>query len=148
MARARSQLSQKQAVYVDKIMEGKSRNASALAAGYPNSTAPELSETVRQEIALAREKLTDITQIKRVDIVDGILDGISCARMQGDAGNVIKGWVEVAKILGHAQPEVKTINVNINAQRLRSKYEALSDDELLAIQSGEVVDVEAKRLDH
>jgi len=147
MARRPSALTPKQSAFVDGVLTGKSRNASALAAGYPNSSAPDLSEAIRAEIAQAREKLTDLTTIKRVDVIDGILDGIACARMQGDAGNMIKGWTEVAKILGHYAPEVKTINVNMNQQRMRSKFEAMSDEELLALQmapSPDVTDVEPK----
>ena len=147
MARPRSKVTEQQAAYVDGILTGKSKNAAALAAGYPTPQCPDASETVKREIALAREKLTDITQIKRVDVIDGIMDGIALARMQGDSGNVIKGWSEVAKILGHYAPEVKTVNVNLSQQRLMSKYEALSDEELTAIMSGEqVIDVESKTL--
>lgn len=147
MARRPSALSPKQSAFVEGVLTGKSRNKSAIDAGYPNSSAPDSSELIRLEIAQAREKLTDLTTIKRVDVIDGILDGIACARMQGDAGNMIKGWTEVAKILGHYAPEVKTINVNMNQQRMRSKFEAMSDEELLALQmapSPEVVDVEPK----
>jgi hypothetical protein len=146
MARRPSKITEKQQTYVDSIMEGKSKDASAKAAGYPHAQHLERSETVRQEIALAREKLTDLTQIRRLDVVDGIMDGISLARMQGDAGNVIKGWTEVGKMLGHYAPEVKTLNLNLNQQRLRSKFEALSDEELLAIQNGAVIDVDSKTI--
>lgn len=146
MARRPSKITEQQQKYVDGVMEGKSKNASAKAAGYPSPHRPDTSETVKREIALAREKLTDLTQIKRLDVIDGIMDGISLARMQGDAGNVIKGWTEVGKILGHYAPEVKTLNLNLNQQRLRSKFEALSDEELLAIQNGAVIDVDAKTL--
>lgn len=134
--------------YVDGVMTGKSRHASAIAAGYPHAQAPELSLTVKEEIQRAREKLTDLTQIKRLDVIDGIMDGVAMARMQGDAANVIKGWTEVAKILGHYAPEVKTVNLNIGQQRLKSKFEALSDEDLLALinNGGDVVDVESKTI--
>lgn len=147
MARGPSKLTEKQSAFVDGVLTGKSRNASAIAAGYRDSTIPDSSETVRAEIALAREKLTDLTQIKRVDVIDGIMDGIACARMQGDAANMIKGWTEVAKILGHYAPEVKTLNINMNSQRLRSKYEAMSTEELINLMNAptqEVIDVEPK----
>jgi len=149
MARRPSALSPQQSTFVDGVLAGKSRNESALAAGYPNSSAPDKSELVRIEIANAREKLTDITQIKRVDVIDGLMDGIACARMTGDAGNMIKGWTEVAKILGHYAPEVKNININMNQQRMRSKFEAMSDEELIALQmapSQPVTDVDVKTL--
>ncbi len=147
MARRPSALSTQQSTYVDGILTGKSKNKAAKGAGYPNSSAPDISERVRFEIAQAREKLTDLTQIKRLDVVDGIMDAIACARMQGDAGNMIKGWSEVAKILGHYAPEAKSLNISMNHQRIRSKYEAMSVDELIALMnapSQPVTDVEPK----
>lgn len=140
------QPTERQKAYVNGVMEGKTRHRSAVEAGYANAIAPEFSATVKQEIAKAREQLTDITTIKRVDVIDGIMDGIACARMQGDSGNIIKGWTEVAKILGYYAPEVKTINLNLSQQRMRTQFETLSDEELLAIAEGKVVDVEAKTL--
>lgn len=142
--RTRSKVTEKQQVYVDEIMVGKSKSQAAKTAGYPHAQAPEMSLTVKNEIAVARAKLTDLTQIKRVDVIDGIMDGIAMARMMSDPANVIKGWMEVGKILGHYAPEVKTVNLNVNQQRLKAKFESLTDEELLAIAESQVVDVEAK----
>lgn len=125
-------------------MEGKSKHAAAQAAGYPNSSGPDKSEVVKQEIAKARQILGDLTTISRLDVIEGIMDGVMCARMQGDATNIIKGWTEIAKILGHYAPEVKQINLTMNQQRLISKFEALSDEDLLAITEGTVINGEAR----
>lgn len=148
MARRPSALSTQQSTYVDGRLVGKSKNKAAKDAGYLQPQCPEKSALVKFEIAQAREKLTDLTTIKRLDVIDGIMDAIACARMQGDAGNMIKGWSEVAKILGHYAPEVKTVNISMNQQRLRSKYEAMSTEELLRLMetpaTREVIDVESK----
>lgn len=146
MARARSKVSEQQRTYVDAVMTGKTKSAAAKLAGYDHAQGLEASETVRRELAIAREQLTDITKITRVTVVEGMLDGIALARMQGDSGNVIKGWAEVGKLLGHYAPEVKTINVTANQQRLRSKFEALSDEELVALQNG-AIDVESREVE-
>lgn len=146
MARARSKVSEQQRTYVDAMMTGKTKSAAAKLAGYDHAQGLEASETVRRELAIAREQLTDITKITRVTVVEGMLDGIALARMQGDSGNVIKGWAEVGKLLGHYAPEVKTINVTANQQRLRSKFEALSDEELVALQNG-AIDVESREVE-
>ena len=146
MARKPSKLTEKQETYVDEVMKGSTKAAAAKKAGYAQPQLPELSEKVKEEIAAARAELTDLTKIDRLMVINGIMDGISCARMQADAGNIIKGWTEVAKILGHYAPEVKTIDLTQDSKRLLAKFEALSDAELLAIQNGGVVDVEAKRI--
>ena len=67
--------------------------------------------------------------------------------MQGDSGNVIKGWVEVGKVLGHYAPEVKRIELTMDQGRLKSKFEGLSDSELLAIQQGRVLDGECTEVE-
>lgn len=142
--RPRSKLTAAQEAFIEAKMEGKSDHAAAKEAGYRNARGLVTSETVKTQLAAARRWLTDATQIKRLDIVEGIIDGIEIARMQADAGNVIKGWVEIAKILGHTAPEVKVNNMTINQVRVRSKFEALSDAELIAIAEGRVIDGEAE----
>ena len=146
MARRPSKITEQQQTYVDEVMLGSSKNKAAKTAGYAHAQNPEASRTVQSELAVAREKLTDITQIRRVDVVDGMLNGIAMAQMMSDPGNVIKGWSEVGKLLGHYAPEVKSISLSLSmsTQRLRSKFESLSDEELIAIQNGEVVDVDSK----
>lgn len=144
MGRPRSKLTEKQEKFVDAVMEGKSRHQAALAAGTLTSTPFDKSETVKQELARARQEIADVTTLKRVDVINGILDGVSCARMMADSGNIIRGWTEIAKILGHYAPEVKQINLNVNQQRIRSKFEGLSDEDLLMIAEGVVIDGEAE----
>lgn len=103
------------------------------------------SVTVKQQLAEARNWLTDTTQITRLNTIEGIIDGIEMARMMGDPCNVIKGWCEVAKILGHYAPERKEINLNINQMALRSKFEAMSDEQLMALANGPAIQVEFTR---
>lgn len=146
--RPRSQLTEKQAAFVEGKLAGKTDHAAAVAAGYPSqaSSLVASSSTIRAQIEAARRWLTDTTQIKRLDVIEGVIDGIEMARMQGDAGNVIKGWTEIAKILGHYAPEVKKLELSINQQRLRSKFEALSDEELMQIAQGLTIDGTAERV--
>ena len=149
MKRARSKVTEQQQAYVDGVLEGKSKQKAAELAGYAHAQCPDNSLTVQNEIQKARDQLTDLTQIRRVNVVDGILDGIAMAKMMSDPANVIKGWTEIGKILGHYAPEVKNVNLNLSTQRMRSKLEALSDEELLALIDGrppsdDITDVEPK----
>jgi hypothetical protein len=45
----------------------------------------------------------------------------------------IRGWVEIAKLLGYYAPEVKKLNLSVSGQVLMSKYEGTSDEELLGV---------------
>ena len=139
MPRPRSAVTEKQAKFVEAKLHGLSDNAAAQAAGLVNGTNTSRSPTIKEQLTAARRWLTDTTQIKRLDVIEGVIDGIEIARMQGDAGNVIKGWTEVGKILGHYAPEVRKIELSLGQSQLRAKFEALSDADLLAIAEGRVL---------
>ena len=142
MPRPRSAVTEKQAKFVEAKLHGLSDNAAAQAAGLANGTNTSRSPTIKEQLTAARRWLTDTTQIKRLDVIEGVIDGIEIARMQGDAGNVIKGWTEVGKILGHYAPEVRKIELSLGQSQLRAKFEALSDADLLAIAEGRVLNGE------
>jgi hypothetical protein len=141
--RRSSALLPSQEIFVDAVMTGASQAEAGRLAGVQNGAGIARSEKVQAEIAAAREELINLTTIKRVDVIDGILDGIQVARMQGDGGNMIRGWVEISKVLGLSAPEVKKIVLTTTQQRLRSKFEELSDEDLLAIAEGRVIEGEA-----
>jgi hypothetical protein len=46
------------------------------------------------------------------------------------------GWSETAKVLGLYAPEVKKIEMSMNQQRLQSKFESMSDADLVDIIEG------------
>lgn len=148
-SRPRSKLTEKQELFVEAKMHGLNDTQAARASGQtPNSGFNIMkSSTIREQLAAARRWLTDTTQIKRLDVIEGVIDGIEMARMQGDAANVIKGWCEVGKILGHYAPEVKRIELSGDHARIRSKFESLSDEELLAIEKGTTINGECAQVD-
>jgi hypothetical protein len=140
MSRPRSALTVKQAAFVDAKLLGANDHAAAKLAGAASGAQFHNSELVRAEIKAARRWLSDITQITRLDVIEGMLDGIEMGRHLGDANAVIKGWVEVAKLLGYAQPELKITHLTVNQMSVRSKLEQMSLEELLAISEGQTID--------
>ena len=140
MARPRSKLTEKQETYVNNIMEGKSKNSSAKAAGYPSAQGLEKSEAVQREIAEARAQIQDLTTLRRLDVIEGIMESISCARMMSDPAGIRQGWVEIGKIIGAYAPEVKQINLTIGQERLLSKFQAMSIEDLLSVAEGCVIE--------
>lgn len=140
MARRSSALTESQTAYVDAKMTN-----SPVPPVVSNPTHTSRSKTVQEEIARARAEISDVTTLKRLDCIEGILDGINTAKFMADGGNIIRGWTEIAKILGHYAPEVKKIEVTHSQARLRTVYEALSDEQLLAIANGEAIEGEFTR---
>lgn len=132
--------------FVEAKLAGMSDAQAKQVAGFSPNTDPNKVQSIRCQIEAARRWLTSTTQITRLDVIEGMIDGIELARMQGDAGNVIRGWSEVGKVLGHYAPEVKKVELTMEQGKLRSKFEALSDEELLAIQEGRVIDGECNEV--
>ena len=132
--RASTVLTEPQQAYVDAKLTGQPVPDSVY-----NPTLVARSTKVKDEIARARQEIENLTTLKRIDVIEGILDGINTAKFMSDAGNIIRGWTEIAKILGHYAPEVKKVEVTVGQARLRSQFEMMSDEELLAISEGKIV---------
>ncbi len=133
-------LTSMQADLVDATLQGKDRAAACAAAGYAHPFAiqnqPFKSQAVQAALREARDELSSAAQITRADIINGFMDAINIARLAGDPASMIKGWSETAKVLGLYAPEVKKIEMNMSQQRLQSKFESMSDADLLDIIHG------------
>ena len=138
-----SAISERGEAFVEAKLSGLSTKAAAKAAGYVNPS-PLQFASIRDQITVARNWLASTTQISRLNVIEGIIDGIEMARMQGDSGNVIKGWTEVGKILGHYAPEVKRVELSVDQAATLSKLSALSDEELLRLSQQEVIEGECQ----
>ena len=104
------------------------------------------TQPMKEALAMARDNLVDITMIRRVDIVNGILDQIDKADKQAEPATAIKGWCEIGKMLGFYEPERIKVEITMSQGKLKSKMEAMSDEELLAIAEGrlDVIEGEAE----
>lgn len=146
-------LTAQQAAFVDAKMLGKDNIDAARAAGYksPVTTGNQIAKTasVQAALAAARDELSSAAQITRADVIDGFMEAINMAKLAADPASMIKGWSETAKVLGLYAPEVKKLEITGNQKRLQSKYEAMSDMELLDIIEGRVklIEGESVRVD-
>lgn len=135
-------LTPQQAAFVDAKMLGKDSIAAARDAGYKGAVANapriEKAASVQAALAAARDELSSAAQITRADVIDGFMEAINMAKLAADPASMIKGWSETAKVLGLYAPEVKKLEITGNQKRLQSKYEAMSDMELLDIIEGRV----------
>ncbi len=90
----------------------------------------------------ARANLRRASNIKKADVVLGVLDAIDRAKLAGEPNTEINGWKEVAKLLGHYAPEVKRIDLTLTQGRIKSKFEQMSDEELFELASRNVLEGE------
>lgn len=131
-------LTDKQEKLVDGVMKGKSTTQAAIDAGYAAtngtvSASITKSRKVKEALQVAREELVDLTTISRGDVIEGMMEAIALARTAAEPATMIAGWREIAKILGHYEPEVKKVELTVNQQVVRSKLEVMSDEELLQL---------------
>jgi hypothetical protein len=139
MARKKSILTEKQAAYVEGVLDGKPKPVAILEAGYhplTSTTQLDRSADVRAEIAAARAELSSAAQIRRVDMIEVLIEAIDMARMVADPMGMIAGAREVGKMLGLYAPEEKKIDLSISQTRLRTQFEGMSDQELLDVIEG------------
>ena len=136
MARRQSKLNEAQSEFINSKMMGLNDAAAAAAAEVTSANAMMRSEKVQAELARARSEISDLTTLRRLDVIEGIMDAINMARIMADPQAMIKGWTEIAKILGHYAPEVKRIELTTGQARIRNQLEGLSDEELFHLANG------------
>lgn len=128
-------LTEQQRMFVDQIIKGSSPVVAARVAGYnhPDRQGYEIvkGKKVSQAIAYLHKQHEKAADMDRRKVMDGFKEAIDMARLQADAGNMISGWREIAKLCGYYAPETKKIDINISAKRVIDKLETLSDSDLL-----------------
>lgn len=132
----------KQRAFVDHYVTCRNGAEAARRAGYAvlsaRITASRLltKANIKDALAAKEADLSRQTAIDKGKVIQEVLEGVRMARMQADGGNMIRGWVSIAKMLGLDKQETVKVAVSAGSDALRAKYEAMSDDELLAIVEG------------
>lgn len=75
-------------------------------------------------------------RITKDEVITGILGAIELAREQQDAGAMIGGLTQIAKLCGFYAPEIRRLELTADGARLQDKFRAMSDEELLAFAAG------------
>lgn len=103
--------------------------AAAALAGAPVAAA------LRPHVVKAREEmrkaLREGLQLTREDVLIGLKEAITDARLLGDAMSQIRGWSEIAEILGIKKQAPVEININATVDVVRRQVKQVSDDDLI-----------------
>lgn len=135
-------LSARRTKFVDEYILDHNGSRAARSAGYavPSAhvTASRLlsNDNVIAALDAKKQELAKQYDIDKHRVVNELLDAVSVARESLDAGSMIRAWCEISKLLGINAPEVQKIAIYAESNSLRAKYEAMSDDELMAITAG------------
>ena len=92
---------------------------------------------IQAAIKSKEEELAMKLDLDRDTVMAGVFSGISQARDSKDASGILRGWLAVAKIAGLDKPEAAAgLVLSTSYLALEAKFEAMSDEELLAIAVG------------
>ena len=101
-----------------------------------NLTKPDIQAAIKSK----EEELAMKLDLDRDTVMAGVFSGITQARENNDAGNVIRGWLAVGKITGFDKPDRPKSDLgSATEEELQAKFDAMSDEELLDIAEGRVV---------
>jgi len=142
-------LTEKQRLFVDCIVQGQTQTTAARSAGFKSPkvegarllSEPRIQQAV-QHLYRKHEKAVDMSRSR---VMEGFLDAIEMAKVQGDPDTLVKGWREIGRMCGYYAPEKHQIDVNITAKRAVDKLETLSDTELLQMieEDSDIIEGEA-----
>lgn len=132
-------LTPRQQRFVEEYIVCGSGAEAARRAGYSERTARQIAAEnlskpdIQAAIEAARAHEAEYWQLQKRDVIEALLGAIAMAKTQVNPGAMIRGLVEIAKMLGYYAPEKVQVEVSDDAERLAAKFEAMSDAELLAI---------------
>ena len=140
----------KQQTFADAIVTGATQADAARAAGYPPGKA---SQVMRQEeiqtlVNQARSELREISTIKKLDVLDIMIEAIDMARTLADPAQMINGAREVGRMMGFYEPETIKIEHSMANGVMATKFKQMTDEELYAIASKQAKLVEGVTIEH
>lgn len=124
--------------FANALLQGASDSEAARVAGYNPGNAFRVmrQETVQQILAESRAEIEELTTLKRLDVLNMFLEAIDMARVLADPGQMINGADKIAKMMGYYAPETKRIELTTDQGVLQSKFQQMTDQELLEIAAG------------
>ncbi|KFB69283.1 terminase small subunit [Candidatus Accumulibacter vicinus] len=119
-------------------LSGNATEAARLA-GYAEKSAKVMAcrltkdNRIAARIASRRAENAAKFEITKEEVIAGILSAIEMALEQQNPAAMISGLVQIGKLCGFYEPEVRRIELSGSAERLQAKFAAMSDDELLEL---------------
>jgi phage terminase small subunit len=130
-------LTAKQSRFIDEYMVDMNGAAAAVRCGYSKRTSKAIAcelltkPDLQAELAVRRATLASQLQITRQEVIEGLLEGIQIARDEMLPAVMIRGYSELARMLGYFEPEVR--RVELSSAPGTGHFDQLSDGELLQI---------------
>lgn len=137
-------MNDRQESYAQNRARGLNRARSAVLSGYgEDSHAGEQVEEsldVRLRIQELQKETSENAGVTKDMVAEGLKEAAALAKTLADPTGMVAAWRELGKLLGFYAPEVKKLERGINKQELKKAIEDLSDEELLQLSRGRVVE--------
>mgnify|MGYP003362495066 FL=1 len=136
------------------VEERMSARAAAQAAGFSTPQAVKIlldRPRVQRAVARKQAEYAAATQVTKRQVIDGVLEAISMAKLKAEPLAMINGWREIGRMCGFYEPVKAQVEVSVNGQVMVQRLSAMSDAELLKLAEGggaEVIEAEVKELVH
>lgn len=144
-------LSARRRAYTENRAKGLSRTQSAVMAGFgddrSNAARLDAEPIVADELNKLRAETADNVGVTKEMVAAGLIDAAALAKLLADPTGMVAAWRELGKLLGHYAPEVKRIQKSITKGDLRRALEDLSDEDLLKLSQGRVIEGKYTRVD-
>jgi hypothetical protein len=134
-------LSEQERAFVEAFGMGLTQTQAAARAGYgtPHVRAVELMKKPAVQAAIARqhERMQQLADVSRVEVIEGIKEAIDMGRLLSDPQTMIVGWRELAKICGYYEPTKHKIEMTVTGNVRVEQLAQMSDEQLAKIIEGE-----------
>ena len=136
------QLTTRQVLFVEHYALCNNAAEAARLAGYSAQTArvigPEnLSKpAVKAALEGRQQAFRAEMKVTKDQVISALLGAIQMGRKQQNPAVIIAGLVQIAKLCGFYEPERVSLTLNADGVQVKAKYAAMTDDELVAIISG------------
>jgi transcriptional regulator with XRE-family HTH domain len=111
---------------------GMTRDQAAAYAGVKKSTVTALlkDERVQQYIRDIQEAHAKRLNVRREQVIEGILEAIEGAKMTNEPAVQIRGWEAIAKMQGYNAPERHIHDIPDDTKRLMEAMQDMSDEQI------------------
>jgi phage terminase small subunit len=124
-------------IFAEQISLGRSKSDAARLAGYHPANVDNLMrhDEVQEYLAKARATTTELTTIKRLDVLNVFLEAITLARNLADPSQMIAGAREIGKMMGFYEPETVRVEMSAEHAVIAAKFREMSDEALYELAS-------------
>lgn len=137
-------MTSKQARFIEEYLVDANGAAAAVRAGYAAGSAKVAASRmltkdnpVRRAIRARQDADSERLGVSRIHVLAGLQEAINQARDQSNPLAMIRGWSELAKMMGFYAPETKRVEVSTTVQDTFKHLQQKTDVELVnLIQAG------------